>query len=94
MEIVNSTSAKAMTPKLERIFATHEIPYIIKSDNGPPSSGHDFYTFLKNVGAHHKLNIPLSPQVNGLAESFMKPLLKAICIAVTGKSPAELLYNR
>ena len=118
VEIVNSTSAKATTPKLERIFATHGIPHIIKSDNGPPFSGHEFYTFLKELGSKHKRSIPLSPQGNGLAESFMKPLQKAIRTAVTdnrnwkraifpfllnyratphsttGKSPAELLYNR
>ena len=42
VEIVSSTSAKATTPKLERIFATHSIPHIIKGDNGPPFSGHEF----------------------------------------------------
>ena len=118
VDIVTSTSAQATTPKLERIFVTHGIPHIIKSDNGPPFSGHEFYTFLKDIGAQHRPSIPLSPQGNGLAERYMKPLQKAIGTAVTdnknwkraifpcllnyratphsttGKSPAELLYNR
>jgi hypothetical protein len=36
VEIVSSTSAKSTILKLERIFATHGIPKVLKSDNGPP----------------------------------------------------------
>ena len=118
VDIVNSTSAKVTVPKLERIFATHGIPHILRSDNGPPFPGREFYHFMKELGTKHKPSIPLSPQGNGEAESFMKPLQKAIRTAVTenhnwkrvifkfllnyratphsttGKSPAELLFNR
>ena len=118
VDIVSSTSAKVTVPKLERIFATHGIPHTLKSDNGPPFPGREFYTFMKELGTKHKPSIPLSPQGNGEAESFMKPLEKAIRTAVaenknwkrvifkfllnyratphstTGKSPAELLFNR
>ena len=118
VDVVSSTSAKVTVPKLERIFATHGIPHILKSDNGPPFPGREFYAFMKELGTKHKPSIPLSPQGNGEVESFMKPLEKAICTAVaenkyykrvifkfllnyratphstTGKSPAELLFNR
>ena len=83
VDIVALTSAQATTPKLERIFATQGIPHIIKSDNGPPFFGHDFYTFLKDNGAQHRPSIPLLLQGNGLAESLIKPLQKAISRAVT-----------
>ena len=36
MEIVHSTSAKAVIPKLDRIFAAYGVPQVVKSDNGPP----------------------------------------------------------
>ena len=36
VEIVASTSAKAIIPKLDRMFATHGIPQQLKTDNGPP----------------------------------------------------------
>ena len=86
VEIVNLTSAKATTPKLERIFATHGIPHRIKGDNAPPFSGHEFYTFLKKLRTKHRPSIPLSPQGNGLAESFMKTFQKATRTAVTNNN--------
>ena len=118
VEIVNSTSANSTIPKLERIFATHGIPQVLKSDNGPPFQGHDFGKFMQDLGIKHKPSSPLWPQGNGEAENFMKPLVKAVRSAyhenkdwkreifkfllnyratphtTTGKSPAELLYNR
>lgn len=36
VDIVHSTSASAIIPKLDRILATHGIPTVIRSDNGPP----------------------------------------------------------
>ena len=36
VDFVNSTSASATLPKLERIFATHGIPHFVRSDNAPP----------------------------------------------------------
>ncbi len=85
VDIVNSTSAKVTVPKLERIFATHGLPTVIRSDNGPPFSGHEFYKFMKELGTKHKPSIPLSPQGNGEVERFMKPLQKAIRTAVLEK---------
>ena len=42
VEIVHSTSAKAVLPKLDRIFATYSAPQVVKSDSGPPFNGHEF----------------------------------------------------
>ena len=36
VEIVQSTAAKGTISKLDRIFATHGIQKILKSNNGPP----------------------------------------------------------
>ena len=118
VDIVSSTSAAAALPKLERIFATHGIPEVIKTDNSPPFPGKDFYQFIKDLGSRHKPSTPLWPHGNAEAENFMKPLEKAVRTAVvenknwkrvinrfllnyratphstTGKSPAELLFNR
>ena len=35
VEIVHSTSANAIIPKMDRIFSTYGMPLVIKSDNGP-----------------------------------------------------------
>eukprot|EP00794_Sanderia_malayensis_P001704 gene1704-1898_t len=76
VDIVSSTSAKVIAPKLQKIFTTHGLPTIIKSDNGPPFSGHEFYKFMKELGTKHKPSILLSPQGNGEVERFMKPFQK------------------
>ncbi|CAB3998121.1 uncharacterized protein K02A2.6-like, partial [Paramuricea clavata] len=78
VEIVSSTSAKSTILKLERIFATHDIPKVLKSDNGPPFQSHEFSLYLKELGIKHKPSSPLWPQGNGQAENFMKPLVKAV----------------
>ena len=64
--------------KLERIFATHGIPKVLKSDNGPPFQSHEFSLYLKERSIKHKPSSPLWPQGNGQAENFMKPLVKAV----------------
>ena len=78
VEIVNSTSAAVTIPKLERIFATHGLPLFIKSDNGPPFPGRDFYKFMTELGVTHKPSSPLWPQGNAEVERFMQPLQKCI----------------
>ena len=42
IEVVHSTSAKAVTSKLDRIFATCGVPQVVKSDSGPPFNGGEF----------------------------------------------------
>lgn len=77
-EIVHSTAAKGTVSKLDRIFATHGIPRVLKSDNGPPFFGDEFKAYMQENGiSHHKIT-PLWPQANSEAENFMKPLMKAI----------------
>ena len=85
VDIVHSTSAKAVIPKLERIFATHGIPQVIKSDNGPPFSSAEIRDFLNEHGSAHQHITPLWPQANAQAENFMKPLTKAVRAAIINK---------
>ena len=40
--IVNSTYASQMINRVRTIFATHNLPVTIVSDNGPPFSSADF----------------------------------------------------
>ena len=45
VEIVSSTAAGNAFPALERIFATHGIPGVLKTDNGFPFQGQAFHEF-------------------------------------------------
>lgn len=78
VEIVHSTSATSTITKLERIFATHGIPSVIKSDNGPPFTSQEFQDFVEEMGIRHARVTPLWPQANAEAENFMKPITKAV----------------
>ena len=78
VEIVHSTSARAAIPKLDKIFATHGIPKVVKTDNGPPFNSEDFSMFAKYLGFTHRKITPYWPEANGEAERFMKTLKKAL----------------
>ena len=50
VELLTSTSAKAVVPKLDAIFSRLGVPDILKSDNG-----HEFKTFADYVGFKRRL---------------------------------------
>ena len=82
VETVRSTKASSIIPKLDKIFATHGIPSIVKSDNGPPFSSDEFSNYCKALGIKHDPVTPYWPQANGEVERFNQPLEKAIQTAV------------
>ena len=116
--LITSTSEEITIPNLEHIFTMHGLPKGVKSDNGLPFPGTQFYRFMKEVGAKHTTSSPYWPQGNAEVERFMQPLEKAIQTAhlegkewkrsiykyllnyratphaTTGKSPANVLFNR
>ena len=94
VEIVNSTSARAVIPKLDKMFSTFGIPAIVKSDNGPPVNGEEFTIFSKYLGFKHRKITPHWSQANGLVERFMQPLMKCIrCAHIENRSWKQELYN-
>jgi hypothetical protein len=78
VEIMKSTTTKQVSASLERIFATHALPLEVRTDNGPPFNAKEFHQYMKDRGILYRTVTPLWPQANGEAESFMKPLNKAI----------------
>ncbi|GFR80235.1 transposon Ty3-G Gag-Pol polyprotein [Elysia marginata] len=78
VEILYSTSAKAVIPKINQIFARFGTPIVLKSDNGPPFNGTEFAAFAKKLGFHHRKITPLWPEANGEAERFVRTVNKFI----------------
>ena len=76
VELLTSTSAKAVVPKLDAIFSRQGVPDILKSDNGPPFNGHEFKNFADYVGFKHRKITPLWPKANGEAERLVQTLEK------------------
>ena len=94
VEILHSTSVKATIPEMDRIFSTHGIPRVIRSDNGTPFTSEEIKIYVQENGIDHQKITPLWPQANSEAEKFMKPLTKAIRSAHTeGKNWKRHLYQ-
>ena len=82
VEVIRSTKAACVIPKLDKIFAVHGIPLKIVSDNGSPFNGDDFDTYMKALGIEHDPVTPYWPQANGEVERFNQPLEKTLQTAV------------
>ena len=86
VEIVRSTKASSVIPKLDKMFATHGIPDTITSDNGPPFNGSDYERYLTTLGINKHSSTPRWPQGNAEVERFNQPLGKALKTAtIEGK---------
>ena len=85
---MTSTSAKSVLPASDKIFATHGIPEVIKTDNRLPFQGEAFRQFATEKGFHygnHRLT-PRWPEANGQVDFFMKNISKVIRTAdICGK---------
>jgi hypothetical protein len=82
VEIVYSTAARVVVPRLKSIFARQGFPSVLKSDNGPPFQGQEFAEFASTCGFKHRRITPLWPEANGTVERFMATLNKFVRAAV------------
>ena len=93
VEIVTTTAADKVIPLFDKIFATHGIPEKV-SDNGPPFNGEDMRMYAQQRGLCHKKITPAQPGSNGLAENFIKMLLKVGHTAYSEKKdPRHEVYK-
>ena len=53
---------------LRTLFATHELPELLVSDNGSVFTSSEFKSFLEQNGIHHSTSAPYHSATNGLAE--------------------------
>ena len=52
-------TAAAVIPKLDKIFATHDTPELLKTDKGPPFTSYSFKAFARELGFQHRKITPL-----------------------------------
>ena len=94
IDFVSSTSAKAVIPKLDRIFSAFGIPEIVRSDNGPPFNGNEFKLYSQEMGFEHRKVTPLWPKANGEVERFMQNINKTVTTAIIeGKNWKQHLFS-
>ena len=73
-----ATNADGVISAMEKLFAIHGIPDVIRTDNGPPFNSKAFKQFSKQFGFRTQKVTPLWLEANGQAESFMKCLGKIV----------------
>lgn len=82
VEIITSTAARVVIPKLDKIFSEFGIPKILKSDNGPPFNSSEFRAFASELGFKHRKITPYWPRANAETERFMRTIKKTIKTAM------------
>ena len=78
VEVLRSTAAETVIPVVDKVFCTYGYPEVIKSNNCRPFNSQAWKRFVNSCGVRHRKITPLLPQANVQAESFNKPLMKAI----------------
>ena len=106
---LETTTSEACVGALKSVFATHGIPDMMISDNGPQYSSSAFREFTKSFGFTHVTSSPRYPQANGEAERAVRtvkgmltksedPYLGLLAYRSAplqnGLSPSQLLMGR
>ncbi len=107
---LTTTTSAAVITAMKAVFARHGIPEVLRSDNGPQYSSHEFAVFADSYGFKHSTSSPLYPQSNGQAERMVQtakrlmtnssdPFMALLTYRATplpwcGLSPAELCMGR
>lgn len=105
-----TTTSTAVISALKAVFARHGIPEVVRSDNGPQYSSHEFAIFVDSYGFKHSTSSPHYPQSNGQAERMVQTVkrlmnnssdlymalltYRATPLPWCGHSPAELCMGR
>ena len=109
IRILDHLTSSAVITRLKSIFATHGIPDIVISYNGPQFASTEFQKFTKEYGFTNTTSSPRYPQSNGEAERSMQtvknllkkatdPYISLLLYRATplqnGFSPSQLLMGR
>ena len=65
---LDQLSANSVIAHTSSIFARHEIPEVVISNNGPQFASESYAKFAKDYGFQHVTSSPYHPEGNGEAE--------------------------
>ena len=106
---LGSTTSQAVIRSLSEVFATHGLPKVLISDNGPQYASQEFLEFSKDWGFTHITSSPRYPKANGEAERAVRtakvilskntnPYLGLLAYRSSpiynGRTPSQLLMSR
>lgn len=78
VEIVKSTAATMVIPKLDKVFSEFGVPDVVKSDNGSPFNSKEFGVFSDDLGFNHCKVPPKWARANREVERFVRTVKKVI----------------
>ncbi|PFX12422.1 Uncharacterized protein K02A2.6 [Stylophora pistillata] len=78
VEIVKSTAATTVIPKLDKVISEFGIPDVVRSDNGPPFNSWEFTAFADDLGFKHWKVTPKWARANGEVERFVHTVKKVV----------------
>ena len=87
----SSMTAGMIVRTMRGVFATHGVPKVVASDNGPSFTAHEFTEFLEANGIQHKLSAPYHPATNGLAERAVQTVKQGVKRQDKGKDLRDRL---
>ena len=73
VEIINSTSAKTVIPKLDSIFSRQGVPCVLKTDNGSPFNSSGFEQFANYLGFKHRKSSRIGQRQMGKLKDLCAP---------------------
>lgn len=88
--VMNEATSISTTNKLRQMFATHGIPQVTVSDNGPAFVGDDFKQFIQKNGIKHVYSAPYHPASNGQAERMVRTFKEAMKTLKAGDIQTKL----
>lgn len=78
LALMHSTTSEAIVKVLEGLLATHGLPDLLVTDNGPQFTAAPFQMFLAKLGICHATTAPYHPAANGLAERAVRSAKEAL----------------
>ena len=78
LHAMSSTTGQATVQQLRKIFATHGLPQMIVSDNGPQFVSKEFKKFCSSRGIQHNTIAPYHPHSNGEAKRIVETFKQSI----------------
>lgn len=83
--VMRSITSSNVIDKFQDMFATHGLPYSIRTDNGPQFVSDEMENYLKENDIEHVYTTACWPQANGEVERQNRSLLKAMKTAQNWK---------
>ena len=94
VEIVPSTSASVVIPRLDKVLSEYGTPDILRTDNGPPFNSRDFANFPEDLGFRHRKNTPYWPRANAEVERFTRTVKNVIKTSICEQRDWKAELNR